>query len=106
MSCAQEMGASGGGAEGGGEVLVAPLSVQPTRKATAGQALRRFWRRTAPPGPRPPAPACPTRHCEAPHIFQSVKGEAAPRPVVEMCLDVVVWYIDVQDWDRECRYLH
>lgn len=40
--------------------------------------------------PRPPAPACTTRHCEAPHIFQSVKGEAAPRPVVEMCLDVVV----------------
>ncbi|CAB3248321.1 unnamed protein product [Arctia plantaginis] len=37
-----EMGTSGGGAEGGGEVLVAPLSVQPTRKATAGQALRRF----------------------------------------------------------------
>lgn len=42
----QEMGTSGGGAEGGGgEVqLVAPLSVQPTRKATAGAAaaLRRF----------------------------------------------------------------
>ncbi|CAH0406032.1 unnamed protein product [Chilo suppressalis] len=36
-----EMGASGGTcSEGGGEVLVAPLSVQPTRKAAA--ALRRF----------------------------------------------------------------
>ncbi|XP_075983046.1 epithelial cell transforming 2 pebble isoform X2 [Anticarsia gemmatalis] len=38
-----EMGASGGGAEGGGDVLVAPLSVQPTRKAAgAAAALRRF----------------------------------------------------------------
>ncbi|XP_063393275.1 protein ECT2 isoform X3 [Cydia fagiglandana] len=42
-----EMGTSsgaGGGGEGGGEVLVAPLSVQPTRKAAAGAAaaLRRF----------------------------------------------------------------
>ncbi|CAH2068784.1 unnamed protein product, partial [Iphiclides podalirius] len=41
-----EMGTSGGsGGEGGGEVLVAPLSVQPTRKATgprASSALRRF----------------------------------------------------------------
>lgn len=42
-----EMGTSsgaGGGADGGGEVLVAPLSVQPTRKAAAGAAaaLRRF----------------------------------------------------------------
>nr|XP_049698797.1 protein ECT2 isoform X2 [Helicoverpa armigera] len=36
-----EMGTSGGGAAGG-EVLVAPLSVQPTRKAAAGAALRRF----------------------------------------------------------------
>ncbi|KAJ0181265.1 hypothetical protein K1T71_003350 [Dendrolimus kikuchii] len=38
-----EMGTSSGG-EGGSEVLVAPLSVQPTRKATAGaaNALRRF----------------------------------------------------------------
>ncbi|XP_035430229.2 protein ECT2 isoform X2 [Spodoptera frugiperda] len=37
-----EMGTSGGGAGGGGEVLVAPLSVQPTRKAAPGAALRRF----------------------------------------------------------------
>ncbi|XP_013148591.1 PREDICTED: protein ECT2 isoform X2 [Papilio polytes] len=40
-----EMGTSGGsGAEGGGEVLVAPLSVQPTRKAAGARApaLRRF----------------------------------------------------------------
>ncbi|XP_045542653.1 protein ECT2 isoform X2 [Papilio machaon] len=40
-----EMGTSGGsGAEGGGEVLVAPLSVQPTRKASGARApaLRRF----------------------------------------------------------------
>ncbi|XP_061711445.1 protein ECT2 isoform X3 [Cydia pomonella] len=42
-----EMGTSsgaGGGGQGGGEVLVAPLSVQPTRKAAAGAAaaLRRF----------------------------------------------------------------
>ncbi|XP_068629216.1 uncharacterized protein pbl isoform X2 [Battus philenor] len=40
-----EMGASGGsGGEGGGEVLVAPLSVQPTRKATGPRAAaqRRF----------------------------------------------------------------
>lgn len=38
------MGASSGGcASGGGEVLVAPLSVQPTRKAAqAAAALRRF----------------------------------------------------------------
>lgn len=43
--CVQEMGTSGGGAGGGGEVLVAPLSVQPTRKAAPGAALRRFWRR-------------------------------------------------------------
>lgn len=48
----QEMGTSGGGGAegGGGEVqLVAPLSVQPTRKATAGAAaaLRRFWRSTS-----------------------------------------------------------
>ncbi|KAJ8734855.1 hypothetical protein PYW08_014105 [Mythimna loreyi] len=37
-----EMGTSGGGAAGGGDVLVAPLSVQPTRKAQAAAALRRF----------------------------------------------------------------
>ncbi|CAK1599944.1 unnamed protein product [Parnassius mnemosyne] len=36
-----EMGTSGGGGAEGGEVLVAPLSVQPTRKVTAA-ALRRF----------------------------------------------------------------
>lgn len=39
------MGASSGGcASGGGDVLVAPLSVQPTRKAAAqaAAALRRF----------------------------------------------------------------
>ncbi|CAG4963119.1 unnamed protein product [Parnassius apollo] len=36
-----EMGTSGGGGAEGGEVLVAPLSVQPTRKLTAA-ALRRF----------------------------------------------------------------
>ncbi|KAJ2946322.1 hypothetical protein O0L34_g12359 [Tuta absoluta] len=41
-----EMGTSGHGSGSGGEVLVAPLSVQPTRKAAgvggAGAALRRF----------------------------------------------------------------
>ncbi|XP_052737136.1 protein ECT2 isoform X4 [Bicyclus anynana] len=39
-----EMGASGGGGGEGASMLVAPLSVQPTRKATAGAAaaLRRF----------------------------------------------------------------
>ncbi|KAG7304527.1 hypothetical protein JYU34_011476 [Plutella xylostella] len=37
-----EMGTSGGSKEGGSDVLVAPLSVQPTRKATAAAALRRF----------------------------------------------------------------
>ncbi|KAM3966479.1 LOW QUALITY PROTEIN: epithelial cell transforming 2 pebble [Aphomia sociella] len=37
-----EMGTSGGGAGEGAEVLVAPLSVQPTRKAGAAAALRRF----------------------------------------------------------------
>lgn len=42
----QELGA--GGAGEGGSVLVAPLSVQPTRKAAgAAGALRRLWRRTS-----------------------------------------------------------